>query len=343
MGAFGRETNTYAHQVQVLSARWEDAKATLGTAFLPVLTKVMGYLSDGIPKALANFKAGWKGIGDGSSVSNLAVSLKGLSDQLGTLTKQAGDAKQNGFVKFAIGVVNAMSSASDGLQLFGANWRIITGKIRSMNDTVAINFQKMIVRMAEAGSKLPGPMVRHFKRIADDGRRRIGELQGSLNKTNTSVAQARVEALNIKLRHLGRQRPTPKVRADIAQAQAQVNRINARLRGIKDEYVNVWVSEQRRDDAMARRYPARAAGGPVTGGKAYIVGEKRPELFVPGRSGTIIPNLNNVGGGGGGNTYVFHINGAIGSHAQLRETIVQALERAPAGGRKIPASAIGPR
>jgi hypothetical protein len=34
----------------------------------------------------------------------------------------------------------------------------------------------------------------------------------------------------------------------------------------------------------------RAAGGPVAGGKAYLVGEKGPELFVPGQSGSIVPN-----------------------------------------------------
>ena len=36
--------------------------------------------------------------------------------------------------------------------------------------------------------------------------------------------------------------------------------------------------------------PQRANGGPVTGGSPYIVGERGPELFVPGRSGTIVPN-----------------------------------------------------
>lgn len=34
----------------------------------------------------------------------------------------------------------------------------------------------------------------------------------------------------------------------------------------------------------------RAAGGPVTSGKAYIVGERGPELFSPSASGRIIPN-----------------------------------------------------
>lgn len=39
----------------------------------------------------------------------------------------------------------------------------------------------------------------------------------------------------------------------------------------------------------------RAAGGPVSAGAPYIVGERGPELFVPGRSGTIVPN-NAMGG-----------------------------------------------
>ena len=40
----------------------------------------------------------------------------------------------------------------------------------------------------------------------------------------------------------------------------------------------------------------RAAGGPVSAGKPYIVGEKRPELFVPRVSGTIVPSLKGLGG-----------------------------------------------
>lgn len=35
---------------------------------------------------------------------------------------------------------------------------------------------------------------------------------------------------------------------------------------------------------------ARASGGPVTAGKAYLVGENGPEPFVPSTNGTIIPN-----------------------------------------------------
>jgi len=34
----------------------------------------------------------------------------------------------------------------------------------------------------------------------------------------------------------------------------------------------------------------RASGGPVNFGQAYLVGERGPELFMPGRSGSIMPN-----------------------------------------------------
>ena len=43
------------------------------------------------------------------------------------------------------------------------------------------------------------------------------------------------------------------------------------------------------------KFPNRARGGPVAGGKSYIVGERGPELFTPKSSGTITPN-NALGG-----------------------------------------------
>ncbi len=50
-------------------------------------------------------------------------------------------------------------------------------------------------------------------------------------------------------------------------------------------------------------FKPRANGGPVAGGSTYLVGERGPELFVPGRSGTIVPN-NKLAGGGDTNVVV---------------------------------------
>jgi hypothetical protein len=62
--------------------------------------------------------------------------------------------------------------------------------------------------------------------------------------------------------------------------------------GIEESVLNnIYVDPL--SDEFGELYPAEdalAAGGPVKGGSSYLVGEKGPELFVPGSSGNIIPN-----------------------------------------------------
>lgn len=70
----------------------------------------------------------------------------------------------------------------------------------------------------------------------------------------------------------------------------------------------------------------RAAGGPVSAGTAYMVGEKGPELFVPNSSGSIVPN-----GAGRGTTINLTVNGAIDPEGTAR-TIVDVLNRSQARG-----------
>jgi phage-related protein len=70
----------------------------------------------------------------------------------------------------------------------------------------------------------------------------------------------------------------------------------------------------------------RAAGGPVSAGSSYIVGERGPELFTPSSSGAIVPN-NALGGGGINIT----VNGAIDAEGTARQ-IVQLLNRSQARG-----------
>jgi hypothetical protein len=65
----------------------------------------------------------------------------------------------------------------------------------------------------------------------------------------------------------------------------------------------------------------RAGGGPVSAGMPYIVGEKRAELFVPDRNGTILPSA-----GGGGVTVVQNITHPLGTPAQIASVVRRALE-----------------
>jgi hypothetical protein len=62
----------------------------------------------------------------------------------------------------------------------------------------------------------------------------------------------------------------------------------------------------------------RAAGGPVSGGRAYIVGERGPELFVPSGSGRIVPN----GAGGPTVQIVNNAPGVVVEQARRDDQIV---------------------
>lgn len=55
-------------------------------------------------------------------------------------------------------------------------------------------------------------------------------------------------------------------------------------------------------DALTAKFPVlgtsmKAIGGPVQRGNPYVVGERGPELFVPSRTGSIVPNDKMTGGG----------------------------------------------
>jgi TP901 family phage tail tape measure protein len=69
--------------------------------------------------------------------------------------------------------------------------------------------------------------------------------------------------------------------------------------------------------------PGRANGGPVSSGQMYMVGERGPELFVPGRSGTIVANDKM----GGGNTNVVVNVDAKGSSVEGDEQGANQLGR----------------
>ena len=53
--------------------------------------------------------------------------------------------------------------------------------------------------------------------------------------------------------------------------------------------------------------PGLANGGSAQAGRSYLVGERGPEIFTPKSSGTVIPN-NQIGGAGGGIVNNINVN-----------------------------------
>lgn len=121
-GAFGRESDTLAHQQQVLGAQFENIKATIGTALLPVLTKLATWVSDKIVPAITEFIDQMKdGTGAGGKVRDV------LEKVGGALQSVAGFLKDNldvigpvvailGSMAAAVGVVMAAVRAYTAVQ-----------------------------------------------------------------------------------------------------------------------------------------------------------------------------------------------------------------------------------
>lgn len=133
---------------------------------------------------------------------------------------------------------------------------------------------------------------------------------------------------------LGAQRPN--VHASASGADDAQNR----LRSVRDAAFSIPSSRNIDITAtitsLARGiFPSlRAEGGPVRAGEAYIVGERRPELFIPDQDGTIFPSVPPMGalyggggyGGGGGGT-VIQFNGNIAVRANNAQEMVNELVR----------------
>lgn len=104
----------------------------------------------------------------------------------------------------------------------------------------------------------------------------------------------------------------------IQPLQSQLDQLDARLRSFNELQIRPNIDSSSIDAALDKASALRAAlagaggsvgtppnsnsfggprasGGPVQAGKTYLVGEEGPEPFVPGRSGTILPN-SSLGG-----------------------------------------------
>lgn len=133
------------------------------------------------------------------------------------------------------------------------------------------------------------------------------QLQGEMQAVVNGI-QAGLAPLPDTLQK-GIQEPVVKVLGSISQQvqkqmEALIHHLHNLARQIHSEALALGV----KSPINIAHLEGRAEGGSVTGGRAYVVGEAGPELFVPGTSGAIVPN-HALGGSGlniRGGTFHFH-------------------------------------
>lgn len=86
-------------------------------------------------------------------------------------------------------------------------------------------------------------------------------------------------------------------------------------------------------------HAVRAAGGPVSAGVPYLVGELRPEVFVPDTNGKILPRVGVPGAAGGssaGGDVHIHVNGQVyGTTREMASVVLNGLQQLRGSGVKL--------
>lgn len=86
-GTFAKESETLAGKQQRLTAQYENAKATIGTALLPIATKFFGFLADKALPAITSLIDGFSGFGKGGGDLGAKLGLDKLGPMFTNVTK----------------------------------------------------------------------------------------------------------------------------------------------------------------------------------------------------------------------------------------------------------------
>jgi hypothetical protein len=146
--------------------------------------------------------------------------------------------------------------------------------------------------------------------------KQIGQLNGEDLATVSQRNAAERNYIDITKQIIPLEQERRKLAMDAGQAIAQGfedaiisgNNLREVLKGLAQDLIRL-VFRQQITQPLASAVGSifagfRAEGGPVGAGSAYMVGEKGPELFVPGSSGSIVPNGAMGGGSGKGGSSV---------------------------------------
>jgi TP901 family phage tail tape measure protein len=136
---------------------------------------------------------------------------------------------------------------------------------------------------AELGQQNLGPLNAAIQQAVE----RMRQLEESAQSTLTSL-QNELDQME------GRQDAIERRNYESRKAHIQQQLDQAQMAGnsaaVSDLQEALRVLERIHDEKLRQLAGKRAAGGPVDKDKTYLVGEEGPELFVPDRDGTIIPN-----------------------------------------------------
>lgn len=344
------DADAQAHLAQVLSTTAGNSKALVAQVegYITAAQKVSTFTDDELRPAFENLVTVTRNAEDANRLLTLAMDVAAAKHiDLETASKAVAKAHEGNFAavnKLVPGLVDVKDKSLTAEQAMGQLASTFGGAAAAATETTAGKMQMLKRDLGEASEQMGAkllPAVTAFANFA------TGTLLPALDKLSggngafvllgvaaagpalTAVTKLKdaILLLNGALETLA---ANPVVLFLVSLALA-LNDIQARFRSAHDEgfrFTNMLKGIPGSGLSLlvggAQKIgllPGHAAGGPITG--PSIVGEKGPELFIPGGGGgTIIPNA--LGGGGGGSVTV-NVYGTIVTERQLIDSVHEGL------------------
>lgn len=314
-----------------LKGKFEDFALVLGEELVPAITAIVETLLPAIELPV-KFVGGFIGLESptellvnmGSSLEEVVVQLgaaqvmadTGMTalELLATIGTTAGDSmlyladESNKYVQYtqsrldAInGTTTAIEDQGDAVSTTDLKWQALKGTL------------ELSSAMADAKAQLDD--------LAEKAIEAYNGAEGALGEYEQGLIDAQLMVLSLAetIKLTDSQKNQVRVLVDTGDLERALTLIDTISAGGYTAELN----------AMRFR-GARANGGPVMGGSTYLVGERGPELFTPGASGSITPNsaLGEIN---------ITVNAGMGTNGtSIGEAIVQEINKyARSGGTKI--------
>ena len=249
-------------------------------------------------------------------------------------------------------VTTKVQTQADKIAILDAAWKRLNGLLSRQEaaDAATKAFHALDQALDENGTRFSGTSekalanrdaLRQAIKAVEDHVTALGHGPNAVKAYNDDVATLRATLANA---HLSKKEqdallaPLLAMKNVVVDTRSEWQMLRAALGKPIHGGVSIAVTASGDLVAHGTAIPRRAAGGPVAAGRPYIVGERRPELFVPDRPGYVVdrvpatsaPSVTAPSSGAGGTSVSVSVQIAqVGSRTDVDHLIDRIVHELP--------------
>jgi hypothetical protein len=304
--AYAKGQGTLASKVASAKASLAEMGETILVAATPALKSLADFTTNTAIPAVEGFA---KSVNDnGLEIAAAFLTIADVVVTFGNITAQILRQVADNFLSFAGVIVHGAANAFGWVPGIGPKLKTAEKSFDKFQAGVLGSLDAAIAKTQSWDEAL-------------DAMRKEVKLKADIKDLQAKIATARQE---LKRKDLNTARRI-RILGNIHDLESALRRAKGALASVHDKTVTLTVFHNTVFHNGRGGGQARQHGGPVWPGGAFVVGERRPELFVPDRPGRIVPRVPaSTGVAGGGIT----INGGVHLHGvQNVSELVAALQR----------------